>query len=277
MEHKTHWGIVFSDVVVRAVAALDQYKLVSPQFPESQRFEATLTLSVAQTVLGATSELDRALRRQQGDQQPDLAELQGLMSLEETTYLSLTEKVGTLMAHELGGEALLTHLRNALSHPVPCTPGGKLPLTGYLSSPDDKGRLARFSFVDSPWVDLQEGPRNTGRAIIKHAYETKLDRRDDTKASGQRATVVDSLKKFQRDCDPNGRLRVHEEKGRISIRLEDATTNYVPFIRLSTSVDDLAEICRFLAGNYERWLKALQPAALADGRQRPLRLPGHPA
>lgn len=239
MEHRTHWGIVFSDVVVRAVAALEQYKLISQSWSASERFEATLTLSVAQTVLGATSELQRALTRQQDGNEPDLADLHDLVALEETTYLRRKGGTGTLRLHELDGAELLTHLRNALSHPVPCRPEGVLPLTGYTSVPD-KGRIARFVFVDSPWVDLQEGPKNTGKAIIRHIYGQKLAK-DKEKASNQRAAVENHLRAFQRDWDPNCRLRVHEESGRVSIRLSNATTPYLPFIRLSISVDGLAD------------------------------------
>jgi hypothetical protein len=275
MEHRTHWGIVFSDVVVRAVAALEQYKLMSQGWAESEKFEATLTLSVAQTVLGATSELERALKRQKDGNEPDLAELHDFVSLDETTYLCRTGETETLQKNELDGAELLTHLRNALSHPVPCTPDGVLPLTGYASVADE-GRIARFVFVDSPWVDLQEGPNNTGKAIIRHLYGQKLVK-DEAKASSQRAAVIKHLQTFQRDWDPNRRLRVHEESGRVSIRLGDATTPYVPFIRLSTSVDDLADLCKVLAENYARWLKSLQPTELADGRRRPLRLPGQSA
>ena len=277
MQHKTHWGIVFSDVVIRAVKALEQYQLLSRQWPESQQFEATLTLSVAQTVLGATAELERALSRQRPGHEPGLAELHDLVSLDETTYLSRTEEEATLEKHELGGKELLTHLRNALSHPVPCTsPGDDLPFTGYVSEPDDEGRIARFSFVDSPWVELQEGAKNTGRPIITQSYRQTL-KRDEAKASRQREAITANLRAFQRDRDPDRRLQVYEENGRVSIRLRDATTDYVPFIRLSASVDDLAEICKFLADNYERWLKGLQPTELADGRRRPLRLSCRPA
>jgi hypothetical protein len=134
MKHETHWGIVFSDVVVRAVAALDQYKLISKAWPESERFEATLTLSVAQTVLSAASELERALSRQTCGDEPDLAEIHDFVSLDHTTYLSRTGDTDILTKDELGGSELLTHMRNALSHPVPCTPGGGLPLTGYVRS-----------------------------------------------------------------------------------------------------------------------------------------------
>jgi len=275
MEHRTHWGIVFSDVVVRAVAALDQYKLVSQGWAESERFEATLTLSVAQTVLGATSELQRALERQKDGNEPDLTEVNDFVSLDETTYLCRTGETETLRKDELEGAELLAHLRNALSHPVPCTPDGVLPLTGYASV-SDEGRIARFVFVDSPWVDLQEGPKNTGNATIRHLYGQKLAK-DEAKAANQRAAVFKNLQTFQHDWDPNRRLRIHEESGRVSIRLGDATKPYVPFIRLSTSVDDLADLCRVLAENYARWLKSLQPTELADGRRRSLRLPGQSA
>jgi hypothetical protein len=271
MKHETHWGIVFSDVVIRAVRALEQYKLISQGWPESERFDATLTLSVAHTVVGATSELRRALGRQAPGHVPDLAELRELVSLDETTYLSRSGEAATLGMHELGGEELLTHLRNALSHPVPCMPGGDLPLTGYVSVPDDEGRIARFSFVDSPWVELKQGAGNAGRAMIRRSYGRILRTTDEAEASRERKAVAQNLRVFQDRWDPNRHLRVHVENRRVSIRVGDATTDYIPFIGLSTSVDDLAEICKFLADNYERWLKGLQPTELADARHRPLR------
>ncbi|MGN6252009.1 MAG: hypothetical protein ACTHNS_09390 [Marmoricola sp.] len=273
MEHKTHWGIVFSDVVSRAVQALDQYKLVSGQWPPTQRFEATLTLSVAQTALSAAWELQSALKQQESDLSPDLAELRDLIFLEDTTYLSRDQEDATLSLHELGGTEVLEHLRNSLSHPVPCSPGGELPLTGYLSVPDDGGQISRFMFVDSPWVDLQQGRRNTGKAVIKYPYRMRLAKSDD-KASRQRGEIERSLKKFQRDGDPHGRLNVHEAEGHVFVSLDAEGRPYIPFMRLSTSVDDLAKICRLLAENYEGWLKSLEPATLADARTRPLHVAG---
>jgi len=86
--------------------------------------------------------------------------------------------------------------------------------------------------------------------------------------------LADHLRAFQSRWDQDGRLRLHEENRYVSIRLGDAATDYVPFIQLSTSVDNLAEICRLLAENYGRWLKGLQPAELADARRNPLDLPG---
>jgi hypothetical protein len=274
MRHDTHWGVVFSDVVVRAVSALQQYKGASTAWPESEQFEATLTLSVAQTVLGAASELERALRRQVPVHQPDLSELNDLVSLDDTSYLSRSSQTGVLRQDELTGAELLNHLRNALSHPVPCASNKTLPLTGYASVPNHYGRIERFSFVDSPWVDVQEGEKNIGRPIIKYAYARRLDKKDEARSAEQRSAITHELRVFQREWDKARRLRVHEEGGRLSIRLDDSPTDYVPFIRLSTSVADLADMCEFLAERYGRWLKPLKPSDVAMARSNPLVLSG---
>lgn len=63
MEYPVHWAIVFSDVVLRSAQALKQYRLIASTWDENERFEATLTLSVAQTILAATKELHIALER----------------------------------------------------------------------------------------------------------------------------------------------------------------------------------------------------------------------
>jgi hypothetical protein len=60
---------------------------------------------------------------------------------------------------EVTYEAVLGHLRNALSHPTTSN-RGKYPSTGYETLPDATGEISAFRFVDSPWINCGEAKWN---------------------------------------------------------------------------------------------------------------------
>lgn len=119
MEHKVHWCVVFGDVVVRAVEALEQYKQFAPALPKAQRYEATLTLSVTQTVLGAVSELSTAMERQGMDGAPDLEKVSEFVTVEEHTLFTRDPDTEVVSRDDVTGLQVLGHLRDAMAHPVP--------------------------------------------------------------------------------------------------------------------------------------------------------------
>lgn len=275
MRHETHWGVIFANVVVRATAALEQYKHFSRGLPPGERYEATLTLSVTQTVLGAAAELEKAMTRQGKEGAPDLDDLLPLVRLEENTNVERDPETGDLKPEQLTGKKALDTLRDAMAHPVPCTDQrSKLPVTGYVSVPDGEGSIGRFEFINSPWVELQEGKRNSGRPIIKHPYAPKTLKGNDANRAKTRKVLNDGLTAYQKKQDRG--LYLHQEGDQLSIRVEGATDDFVPYIRLSASVDDLAAMCHLVADAYSRWLDTVAPPDAKQALAKLLPLPGVP-
>lgn len=273
MRHETHWGVIFANVVVRANAALEQYKHLSGSLPPELRYEATLTLSVTQTVLGAAAELEKAMTRQGTEGAPDLDALLPRVRLEDSTYLVRDPDTDELRREELTGKKVLDTLRDAMAHPVPCTrPNVGPPVTGYLSVPDSEGHVARFQFLNSPWVELRENARNAGLSHIRHPYTPKDLKGGEAKRTNVRKVLNDALVEFQKKQDRG--LYLHEEGDRVSIRAEGSTSDFVPFVRLSASVDDLAAICRLVAEAYGRWLNSVGPPQTKQALATLLPLPG---
>jgi len=231
VEYPVHWGIVFSDVVVRSAQALKQYRLIAPTWPESERFEATLTLSVAQTILAATKELHNALERSHPDAAQELAkDLTSVferVQLDESTWLAGASDDGFVTRDDLTGAGILEHLRNAMSHPVPGLPSD-LPMTGYATVPRDR-RIGGFRFTHSPWVQRD---KQTGKSVI-------IPSRD------------------LRRIDPENRLQPGLQNGRKVLLLAGRPMAYFPFIKLQVTVEDLGRICDDLSGNFERWQKEM--------------------
>lgn len=276
MQHKVHWCVVFADVVVRAVEALDQYKRFAPMLPMAQRYEATLTLSVAQTVVGAVSELSNAMERQGMKGAPDLDRVSEFLTVDEHNFFVRASPSDDLVLDGFGGRELLTHLRDAMAHPVPCTaPDGRLPTTGYVSVPDIAGNIAGFEFVSSPWVDLQDASKNVGRAIIKSPHASVKLAGAAAKRAVARERISGAMDKFQKQRDRG--LYLHEEGNRLSIRLEGSDSDYVPFVRLSASVAGLAGMCAWLASNYQQWLDTVAAVDQDLALGQLLRMPGVPS
>lgn len=232
MEYPAHWAIVFSDVVVRSAQALKQYRLVAPKWDEGERFEATLTLSVAQTILAATKELHSALERGKPDaaleMAKDLSDVFEGVALEESTWLAGASGDGFVTRDDLTGAGILEHLRNAVSHPVPALQAD-LPMTGYTTIPSD-GRISGFRFTHSPWVQHNA-------------------------AAAKPVVVVPGrgLRRF----DPEGRLLPGPENGLKVLVLPGQATAYYPLIKLQVTAAELGRVCEDLAGNFERWQKEL--------------------
>jgi hypothetical protein len=233
VEYPVHWGIVFSDVVLRSAEALKQYRLAAPSWDESLRFEATLTLSVTQTILAATKELHDALQRQRPDAAQglatDLTSLFEHVQLEDTTWLAGASGDSYVTRQDLTGAGILEHLRNAMSHPVRGLPSD-LPMTGYATVPRD-GHIHALRFTHSPWVHRD---RKSGEPVVIPGGRRKID--------------------------PENRLVTSNENGKI-LHLPGQSTPYYPYIKMQVTVDDLGRICEAIAESFERWQKELSPGS----------------
>ncbi len=125
---------------------LEQYRSLTEGFPETERYDITLLLSVLQSLLTLANEYLMVKQNREENWERiahDVPKWQGLSRSfvkdytfpEDITYLRFIES-----------------LRNAMSHPAPQLRKPFLPTTGYTTVPDGSGVIARISFTDSPWV-----------------------------------------------------------------------------------------------------------------------------
>lgn len=147
-------GLIRAGLAHNAHRLLVQYE--SLDLPEKQRFDVTLHLCVLQMLLANSVELAIATNNKRKKEQW-LAPLEPLMdglldypcAIEQDTFPDL--RPDTVQ--------VLTHLRNALSHPrmthtVPPT------TTGYTTNSDGRGVITSVTFTNSPDYTTKGRPRD---------------------------------------------------------------------------------------------------------------------
>ncbi|MFZ9938007.1 MAG: hypothetical protein ACO3JG_13270 [Luteolibacter sp.] len=114
--------------------------------PPKQNYRDTLNLCLLQNLLTHCKELTDEMARENGE------ELGLKVPLSEMTEWGLDEVEIRENAFEgnLTVEVLLTHLRNAVSHPTGTNLEAEFPSTGYNSISDLSGMIARIGFCNSP-------------------------------------------------------------------------------------------------------------------------------
>jgi hypothetical protein len=125
---------------------LTQYCTLTPALPSDEKYEATLTVCVLQSLLTNCTELLAAMRESQKTffrtAITDAPHPWGLMR----SFVTQNTFPGDATL-----EGVLEHMRNALSHPT-VVEGAELAATGYTTSNDASGLVSAFQFTDSPWV-----------------------------------------------------------------------------------------------------------------------------
>jgi hypothetical protein len=153
-------GLIRAGLAHNAYRLLEQYQ--SFALPPPQRFDVTLHLCVLQLLLANSIELAIATN--------NAAEKQRWLEPLEPFVERLVAEPGAI-AHNTFPEGtpdtigVLTHLRNALSHPrmthqVP-------PTTGYSTGSDDRMTITHVTFTDSPDYNTK-GRRKSQEHRPKH-------------------------------------------------------------------------------------------------------------
>jgi hypothetical protein len=112
-------------------------------------YEATLLICVVQSLLTVCSELINATKKHR-------SELWSAPIHDVPPWLGISRsfvKRDTFYPCELTHGRFIEHLRNAVSHPTSSEKEPYYPSTGYTTLLDGSGIIARFLFIDSPWVD----------------------------------------------------------------------------------------------------------------------------
>lgn len=159
-------GQIHASIAKRVGKILDQYETLTRKLPANQRYEATLCLSLLQTLLTQCVELI------------DSNELMGLKTALDQPLSNAPSLFGLssdcVKCNAMWSADKLTHrnviksLRDAMSHPNKQTVSTH-PVTGftqYLSSTeplaDGRRVIDGFEFVHSPWVPKSGNDVNAG-------------------------------------------------------------------------------------------------------------------
>lgn len=147
-------GLIRAGLAHNAYRLLEQYEAIG--FPEEERFDVTLYLCVLQMLLANSVELAIATNNELKKERW-LAPLEPLVS-------GLLEHPGAIEQDTFPDPCpntlqVLTHLRNALSHPR-MTHTAPPTTTGYTTNSDSRGVITSVTFTDSPDYNTKGRPRS---------------------------------------------------------------------------------------------------------------------
>jgi hypothetical protein len=140
-------GLAMSGFALHAEQLLKQYAKLTRENDPADRYEATLTLSVLQFLLTNCWELYKHLNDKKAAR--ELASLRDfIVAMQLEDDVTVTKDLPKPSSRD--PKAIIMHLRNALSHPVPSLV--EHPVTGYTTKENGSGIIDRIVFVDSPNV-----------------------------------------------------------------------------------------------------------------------------
>lgn len=143
MDYQREQNLIRAGFAAHAWRLLKQYEALTKDLSPSERYEATLTVCVLQSLVTNCWELYKYL----GRRGPRI--LWGVDTFVKALLADPDVHVtNSFRGGALDSKAVLVHVRNALSHPR--TRETNPATTGYTTMEDGSGRIARFRFVDSP-------------------------------------------------------------------------------------------------------------------------------
>lgn len=161
-------GLALSGFALHAEQLLKQYNELTQGHRPTDRYEATLTLSVLQFLLTNCWELYRFLNDKKAARQlSTLHDYIGAMLLEDDVQVTRE-----FPGERLGPKSIISHLRNALSHPMVSIVD--LPVTGYTTVEDGTGLIGRFRFTDSPNVTSKGKLKDVDHEADIKVFEIEL-------------------------------------------------------------------------------------------------------
>jgi hypothetical protein len=135
--------LILAGLAHNAAQLLRQYERLSASPPASDRYDVTLHLSVLQLLLTNGVEYDRTLSKSK--------RRRGWNPVDELV-MSVVAEYDAVIVNTFPGEVdafeVLTHLRNALSHPRMKVTDP--PTTGYSTESDSRGEISHVTLTDSP-------------------------------------------------------------------------------------------------------------------------------
>lgn len=200
---------------------LAQYCSITATLRPEERYEATLTVCVLQSLLTNCTELLGAMKRSQRMSFNDVITDRPHRSGLTTSFITENTFPGDVTV-----EGVLEHLRDALSHPTVAE--GLYPGTGYTTSNDPSGLVSAFCFTNSPWIKKGQ--------IFWGALSDKEEQ------------VRQTMERFERHRRVDGYLEVRRQAdGKFGILHEGVT--FLPVFAIALPLRALIDLTIFVA-NY---------------------------
>jgi hypothetical protein len=213
---QTSDGQIHADFARRAGQILLQYERLSRQLEPKERFEATLAVSLLQSLLTSFLELSRSKA-----QRATLSQYLDLPIEAAPPRLGLNPSA---IRWSWRGEGELTYryvieaIRHSLSHPTPQDKGLPFPTTGFTARATSDGDIDGYCFVQSPWV------AKSGKLVLKR-YSPEVRKPDEC------ATLRTDLDAW---CAKHKvKLEACERKGQLLPTLNGKP--FLPFIEVTLS------------------------------------------
>ncbi|MDP1990659.1 MAG: hypothetical protein Q8K00_06500 [Syntrophales bacterium] len=127
-----------------------QYSKCIESYPKEKRYDVTLHICLLQNLLTSCSELVRAMKNNKRKKSFFAEEF-----TEASVFWGLTPKMivtDTFVREKIVHFDVITHLRDALSHPTILDLASGYISTGYTTIEPIEGEIAQFAFISSPDV-----------------------------------------------------------------------------------------------------------------------------
>lgn len=146
-------GQIHVDFARRAGQLLLQYEQFKRNLPADARYEATLTITLLQSLSTSFQELSRDKSRKMNQAFKDflalpLESLPPRMGIDPQSVDWNWRELGSLRYREVMGV-----IRNSLSHPLPQNSAARWPVTGYTAIATADGQIGAYRFTQSPWIN----------------------------------------------------------------------------------------------------------------------------
>ena len=142
-------GQIHADFARRAGELLLQYERFKQNLPVNDRYEATLAMSLLQSLSTSFKELSQNAMPESFKKFLALPidELPPRMGLDPKAVDWSWRALGTLQYRHL-----MDVIRHSLSHPLPQKKNARWPVTGYTAIATTDGQIGAYRFTQSPWM-----------------------------------------------------------------------------------------------------------------------------
>ncbi len=139
-----------ADFAYRVGKIAELYGISTQSYPDHKVYEDTLHICLLQNLLTSCSELIKSMSKRERAKcffSATFTDIPSLWGLRSSMVI-----MNTFYRREMIYEDVLSHLRNALSHPTSLDLSSDYPSTGFDSINPVDGQITTYAFVDSPDV-----------------------------------------------------------------------------------------------------------------------------
>jgi hypothetical protein len=249
---RTEDAQIQADFAGRVGQVLLQYENFMLKVPQDQRFEATLSIALLQTMLTQCQELLKKHRSPKSAPQG----LEALVAMANRGFNEAPPLLGLTQscilerwpsAIPVKYRDLIECIRNALSHPLHQN-NEQLPRTGYTTQMGSSGLIEAFLFTQSPWV----GPSG---ALLPQFRSRKGDRNKFDEAALK-------ITNWARNSGVESVVLTETQDGFVPMR------NGMPFVPVMRVRLEVAQLRLFVLALSDYLYEPLRQMVLAQSEQR---------